>query len=129
MSTFSNNIASVAVAAPPPAVYALRAAEPANNQAETPPPPSSSDRSKLQQRLDDALKNTGVKAEIENERNGGMIVRLVDSSTGHILIQFPPQAVLDMVAALERKEGLSPSMDAQSADYTPASGANIDQLA
>ena len=91
--------------------------------------PKQIDQSRLQRYLDGTLQNSGYKAEIENERNGGMIVRFVDASTGQVLIQFPPQAVLDMVAAIEIKEGLSPSMDAQSADFTPASGAIIDKRA
>jgi uncharacterized FlaG/YvyC family protein len=135
MSSYGQIVSNITAVSQSPLVVGqapVQKAQPAANTNRSSPAPavsSASLQAKLQQHLDETLKSTGFKAEIENERNGGMILRYVDSKTGQVLIQFPPQAVLDLVASIEIKEGLSPSIDAQSPDFTPESGAIIDQRA
>jgi uncharacterized FlaG/YvyC family protein len=80
----------------------------------------------VEQKIQNALKNTGVKAEIEMEHGMGMIVRLVHADTGQLLVQLPPQAVLDLVAQVTSEMDLEESKRFGSPNY---SGQHIDQVA
>jgi uncharacterized FlaG/YvyC family protein len=65
--------------------------------------PAQVTKEQLQAQLDAALKNSGIKTEIENERSGLVIVRFVQADTGQLILQMPPQGVLDLVADLEKQ--------------------------
>ena len=79
----------------------------------------------VKQQVENALKNTGVKAEIEMERGIGMVVRLVDAN-GKLFMQLPPQAVLDLVEQVESEQAKEASERFGSPTY---SGKHIDQVA
>src|SRR5579883_3378929 len=65
--------------------------------------PSPATKEQLQAQLDEALKNSGIKTEIENERSGLVIVRFVQADTGQLILQMPPKGVLDLVAEVEKQ--------------------------
>jgi uncharacterized FlaG/YvyC family protein len=74
-------------------------------------------KEQLQAQLDAALKNSGIKTEIENERSGLVIVRFVQADTGQLILQMPPQGVLDLVADLEKQmEANQPPLAGQIVD-------------
>jgi uncharacterized FlaG/YvyC family protein len=82
--------------------------------------------SQVKEQVDNALKNTGVKAEIEMEQGLGMIMRLVTADTGQVLVQLPPQAVLDMVAQIDSEQDQEVSERFGGPNYN---GTHIDQVA
>ena len=111
--------ATIPIAAAPPALPAPVPASPplpeepaaANPGAPTPTAgaaTAANAQQQLQAQLDQSLKNTGIKAEIENEKSGLVIVRFVQASTGQVILQMPPQGVLDMIAQLDEQSQHSP---------------------
>ncbi len=95
----------------------------------------------LSRHFDETLKNTGIKAEIQIEKGVGMIVRLVQSDTGKVVVQLPPQGVIELVAEIQQQqdqrmkiaapESVAATADGGNAGGEPpsASGALIDQMA
>ncbi len=96
----------------------------------------------LSRHFDETLKNTGIKAEIQIEKGVGMIVRLVQSDTGKVVVQLPPQGVIELVAEIQQQqdqrmkiaapESVAATADGNAGGEPPlpsASGALIDQLA
>lgn len=70
--------------------------------------PDKAASAQLQSQLDDSLKNSGIKAEIENEKSGLVIVRFVQADTGRVILQMPPQGVLDLIAQMDQQPEESP---------------------
>jgi uncharacterized FlaG/YvyC family protein len=122
ISIDTTSIASTIAQAPPPftpQAPVLPSPPPAPPIA---PSPASSGqpqvtKEQLQAQLDQALKNSGIKTEIENERSGLVIVRFVQADTGQLILQMPPQGVLDLVADLEKQ---------MEANQSPLSGQIVD---
>lgn len=82
-------------------------AEPTTTPAVNPASPQAAS-AQLQSQLDESLKNSGIKAEIENEKAGLVVVRFVQAGTGRVILQMPPQGVLDLVAQMEHQPESSP---------------------
>lgn len=84
--------------------------EPGQAQQATPDTPTAAQAGsqQLKAQLDESLKNSGIKAEIENEKAGLVIVRFVQADTGRVILQMPPQGVLDLVAQMEKQPESSP---------------------
>jgi len=105
LSIDTSSIASIAPQALPPVASAPvpLPAPPQAIQSAVASSTSHATKEQLQAQLDAALKNSGIKTEIENERSGLVIVRFVQADTGQLILQMPPQGVLDLVAGLEKQ--------------------------
>jgi uncharacterized FlaG/YvyC family protein len=58
----------------------------------------------LKDHLADALKKTGIKAEIDLGSTGYMVVKYIDPDNQKVQFQLPNQTVLDLVAALNQSQ-------------------------
>jgi len=56
----------------------------------------------LAKKLDETLKNTGFKAEVDNSNVNQVIVRIVDSVTGSLVVQIPSSTSMAIAEALRK---------------------------